>query len=65
MCFISTYTLVAGHQLISKMKREISKVILIFKNSNTIVPYAVLFNLKFCSWKLNLTSPMHILLRGP
>lgn len=59
MWFISIYTLVEGHKLISKMKREISKAITVFKNSNIIGPYTVLFCLKFCFWTLNITSPTH------
>lgn len=62
MWFISIYTLVEGHKLISKMKREISKAITVFKNSNIIGPYTVLFCLKFCFWTLNITSPTHTLL---
>lgn len=62
MWFIPIYTLAEGHQLISKMKREISQAIIIFKNSKIIGPYTALFNIKFCLWTLNITSPTYTLL---
>lgn len=46
MWFISIYTLAEGHQLISKMKREISKAMIIFKFQKSLVltPFSLILS---------------------